>query len=190
MKEYATLGLAKLGLPLLGMIPMHTELYKPTVNQACLRLKGEFIAGSQHKRRRVARIGVGAMSSRNAERLLQPGTLVITPGDREDLIMMILNEGSTPRGHLAGVVLTDGILPPESVMQLIRERSIPFISTTADISSAATTISHMTVKTEVGDRDKIGVIQNLIQEHVQVDRIIDLVQRQDSDSNRQLNLGV
>ena len=72
LKEYATLGLAKLGLPLLGMIPMHTELYKPTVNQACLRLKGEFIAGAQHKRRRIARIGVGAMSSRHADGCSSP----------------------------------------------------------------------------------------------------------------------
>jgi BioD-like phosphotransacetylase family protein len=192
LKEYATLGLAKLGLPLLGMIPMHTELYKPTVNQACLRLKGEFIAGAQHKRRRVSRIGVGAMSCRNAERLFQPGTLIITPGDREDLIMMILNEDSKPttRGHLAGVVLTDGILPPENVMQLIRERSLPFISTSADVSNATTSIGHMTVKTEVGDRDKIGVIQKLIQDHVQVDRIVNLVLRQDRDSTRQLNLGM
>jgi BioD-like phosphotransacetylase family protein len=191
LKEYATLGLAKLGLPLLGMIPMHTELYKPTVNQACLRLKGEFIAGAQHKRRRVARIGVGAMSVHNAGRLLQPGTLIITPGDREDLITMILNDDSLghSRGHLAGVVLTDGILPNESVMAQIRERSIPFISTSADISSAATNIGSMTVKTEVGDRDKIGVIQNLIQEHVQVDRILDLIRRNDVPE-RQLNLGV
>jgi BioD-like phosphotransacetylase family protein len=132
------------------------------------------------------------MSCRNAERLLQPGTLILTPGDREDLIMMILNEESrTPtRGHLAGVVLTDGILPPENVMQLIRERSIPFISTAADVSSATTTFGQMTVKTEVGDRDKIGVIQKLIQDHVQVDRIIDLVRRQDADSQHQLDLGM
>ena len=34
----------------------------------------------------------------------------------------------------------------------------------------------MTVKTEVGDSDKIGVIQKLIHEHVQVDRIVELVQ--------------
>jgi BioD-like phosphotransacetylase family protein len=191
LKEYATLGLAKLGLPLLGMIPMHTELYKPTVNQACLRLKGEFIAGAQHKRRRISRIGVGAMSCRHAERLFQSGTLIITPGDRDDLIMMILDEDvkHSFRGHLAGVVLTDGILPPENVMELIRGRSIPFISTSADVSSATTSIGHMTVKTEVGDRDKIGVIQNLIQDHVEVDRIVDLVQRQDA-SQHQLNLGM
>jgi BioD-like phosphotransacetylase family protein len=192
LKEYATLGLAKLGLPLLGMIPMHTELYKPTVNQACLQLKGEFLAGAQHKRKRIARIGVGAMSSRNAERLLNPGTLIITPGDREDLIMMILNDDSKTmsRNQLAGVVLTDGILPHESMMELIRQRSIPFISTQADVSSATTTIARMTVKTEVGDRDKIGLIQKLIQEHVQVDRIVDLVQRQDPHSALQMSLGV
>jgi BioD-like phosphotransacetylase family protein len=192
LKEYATLGLAKLGLPLLGMIPMHTELYKPTVNQACQRLKGEFLAGSQHKRRRVNRTGVGAMSSRNAERLLQPGTLIITPGDREDLIMMILNEDAknASRGYLAGVVLTDGILPHDSMMDLIRARSIPFISTALDISSATTAIAQMTVKTEVGDRDKIGVIQKLVQDHVQVDRIVDLVQRRESHFDNQLHLGV
>jgi BioD-like phosphotransacetylase family protein len=61
-------------------------------------------------------------------------------------------------------------------MDLIRQRSIPFISTDADVSAAATTIARMTVKTEVGDLDKIGVIQSLIHEHVQVDRIVDLVQ--------------
>ena len=190
LKEYASLGLAKLGLPLLGMIPMHTELFKPTVNQARLRLKGEFIAGAQHKRRRVSRIGVGAMSCKNSEHLLQPGTLIITPGDREDLIMMILNNGDSKflaRGHLAGVVLTDGILPPESVLQMIRERAVPFISTPLDISSATTTIGHMTIKTEVGDGDKIGVIQKLVQDHVQVDRIVDLIQ---ADSSRQLHLGM
>ena len=66
LKEYATLGLAKMGLPLLGIIPLHKELYKPTVNQACLQLKGEFLAGAEHKRRRVARVEVGAMSARNA----------------------------------------------------------------------------------------------------------------------------
>jgi BioD-like phosphotransacetylase family protein len=189
LREYTALGLAKLGLPLLGMIPMHTELYKPTVNQACLRLKGEFIAGAQHKRRRISRIGVGAMSVRNAERLLLPGTLILTPGDREDLIMLALEEESRApaRGYLAGVVLTDGILPSDNIMRLIRERSVPFISTQADISTAATTIGHMTVKTEVGDSDKIEAIQKLVQDHVQVDRIVSLVQ---SSTAHQLNLGM
>jgi BioD-like phosphotransacetylase family protein len=190
LRDYATRGLAKLGLPLLGMIPMHTELWKPTMNQACLRLKGEFIAGAQHKRRRIARVGVGAMSSRNAGRLLQPGTLIITPGDRDDIIELVLNEDARNGGKapLAGVVLTDGILPPEPVLQTIRERALPFVSTQADISSATSAIGHMQVKTEVGDRDKIGAIQALIHDHVDVSRLVDLVHS--SSEVSQLHLGM
>ena len=100
---------------------------------------------------------------------------------------MILNEElPTSRGNLAGVVLTDGILPHDAVMDLIRSRNIPFISTTADVSAAATTIARMTVKTEVGDKDKIGLIQSLIHEHVQVDRIVQLVQ---SPGPKQMHFG-
>ena len=106
--------------------------------------------------------------------------------------MMVLNDDSknASRNQLAGMVLTDGILPHESVMELIKQRSIPFISTPADVSSATTTIARMTVKTEVGDRDKIDLIQKLIQEHVQVDRIVELVQQSDSDSRLQMTLGM
>ena len=101
---------------------------------------------------------------------------------------MVLNEEPpTSRGQLAGVVLTDGILPHGAVMDLIRSRNIPFISTAADVSAAASTISRMTVKTEVGDKDKIGVIQSLIHEHVQVDRMIELVQ---SPGPTQMHLGM
>jgi hypothetical protein len=190
LKDYATRGLAKLGLPLLGMIPLHTELWKPTVNQACLRLKGEFIAGAQHKRRRIARVAVGAMSARNAGKLLQPGTLVITPGDRDDIIDLILSEDARngARSPLAGVVLTDGILPPEPVLQTIRGRTLPFISTQSDISSATSAIGHMQVKTEVGDRDKIGAIQGLIHDYVDVHRLVEMVRG--SQDAAQLDLGV
>ncbi len=144
---------------------------------ACLRLKGEFIAGAQHKRRRIARVGVGAMSPRNAGKLLQPGTLIITPGDREDIIELVLAEDARNGGKapLAGVVLTDGILPPESMLQVIRSRPLPFVSTQLDISSATTAIGHMQVKTEVGDRTRSGAIQGLIHDHVDVDRLVQLV---------------
>ena len=191
LKEYATLGLAKLGLPLLGMIRCTRKLYKPTVNQACLSLRGEFIAGAQHKRRRIARIGVGAMSCRNAERLLQAGTLIITPGDREDLIDMILVEHfkNSSRGQ-PGRRGADGWNPSAGKRPPIDPGSInSFYLHASGYIERGHDIGHMTVKTEVGDRDKIGVIQKLVQEHVQVDRICDLVQK-DAGPSRQLHFGM
>jgi phosphate acetyltransferase len=106
-------------------------------------------------------MGVGAMSARNFAPLLQPGSLIITPGDRSDIIELVLAEdaNSGSRNYLAGMVLTDGILPPEPLLQEMRDRSLPIISTALDISNCTTAIGHMTVKTEVGDSDKIGFIQ-------------------------------
>lgn len=192
LREYTTLGLQKLGLPLLGIMPIQTELYKPTVNQVCLQIKGEFLAGAEHKRRRVSKVRIGAMSTRNAEALISQGSLILAPGDREDLIMMVLNAMNNPgnRIQVAGMVLTNGILPHESVMTLIRQRSVPFIATPSDVSSVATAIAHMTVKTEVGDADKIGMIQKLIQEHVDVDRIISLVQQRAVAESNQMPLAL
>ena len=63
-----TVLIAKLGLPLLGMIPMNTELYKPTVNQACLRIKGEFVGEG------TAGFGVG-----------EDGEALSTEGEGEEL---------------------------------------------------------------------------------------------------------
>jgi BioD-like phosphotransacetylase family protein len=77
-----------------------------------------------------------------------------------------------PREHLAGMVLTNGILPHSSVMELIRQRDLPVITTRADVSTAATAIARMTIKIEVGDRDKIGLIQRIISENVNVEEII------------------
>ncbi len=82
----------------------------------------------------------------------------------------------------------DGHVEQGRVLQTIRERALPFISTHADISSATTAIGHMQVKTEVGDRDKIGAIQTLIHDHVNVNRLVELV-RTSADFS-QLRLGV
>ncbi len=93
----------------------------------------------------------------------------------------------------ADVILSDNSLPSYSAteaVKLIRQRSIPFISTRADVSSATTTLARMTVKTEVGDSDKIGLIQKLVQEHVQVDRILELIQKDGGSPSHQLHLGV
>ncbi|NJK90848.1 MAG: AAA family ATPase [Blastochloris sp.] len=47
---YAEKGLARLGLPLLGIVPLHLELRKPTLNQIAQALDGEFVAGEKFKR--------------------------------------------------------------------------------------------------------------------------------------------
>jgi BioD-like phosphotransacetylase family protein len=172
LMEFVEKGLSRLGLPLLGAIPLHQELRKPTLNQICQQIQGEFIAGADHKRRHAGKIIIGAMSARHAENFVEPGTLIITPGDRDDLILACLSHSHKLP---TGLVLAGGLVPQGGVLDLIRERNVPCIVAQFDSFAITTAINRMTVKTEVGDRNKIELIQSLIDTHVQVDRIMQIV---------------
>jgi BioD-like phosphotransacetylase family protein len=176
IRTYAERGLARMGLPLLGVIPLSHELRRPTINQVALQLKGEFLSGAEHKRRRVSRVIIGAMSSKNAESFFEAGTLIITPGDREDIILAAVGWNQTHTQAVTGLVLTGGLVPQDGVMAMVREKGLPVVSCKADSYSAASAINKMTVKTEVGDRDKIALIQKLIDENVNVNAILSAAQ--------------
>ncbi|HSI83878.1 MAG: phosphotransacetylase family protein [Candidatus Methylacidiphilales bacterium] len=173
--EFAARGLERMGLPLLGVVPLHQELRKPTLNQVCHQIRGEFLAGADLKRRRVSKVIIGAMAPARVVRHLQPGAVVITPGDRDDLVHALLQVETSQPGSLSGVVLTGDLSLPQSLLDMLEQRcSLPIISSKYDIYAIASAINHMQVKTEVGDRDKISLIQELIHQNVQVEKIIQL----------------
>ena len=172
---YVEEGLARLGLPLLGAIPFNPELRKPTLNQVCQSLNGQFLAGAEHKRRRVGKVVIGAMSSYQVDKFIEPHSLLITSGDREDMILtatQTYRSGSDKKGRLAGVILVDGTLPSPGVLRFICQYDLPYISCACDSYTAASRINRMTVKTEASDGEKISLIQELVEQHVSIDRII------------------
>lgn len=172
---YAEKGLKRLGLPLLGIVPLHLELRKPTLNQISQALHGEFVAGERFKRRRVGRFTIATSSSRNAEVYFEPHSVLITAGDREDMILAILGgAGEGAEAKIAGVILTQGYLPQPGLLKIMKSKQVPFISVKHDSFAVATRISQMSVKTEPGDSEKIDLIQTLIENHVDIDRIVKL----------------
>ncbi|PTY01055.1 hypothetical protein DB346_14605 [Verrucomicrobia bacterium LW23] len=170
--EFAEKGLARMGLPLLGVVPLHQELRKPTLNQVCHQIRGEFLAGSDLKRRRVSKVIIGAMAPPRVIRHLQPGAVVITPGDRDDLVHTLLQVETAQPGSLSGVILTGELSLPPSLVDMLQTATLPIINSKYDIYAIASAINHMQVKTEVGDRDKIQLIQELIFKNVKVETII------------------
>jgi hypothetical protein len=170
---YVEEGLSRLGLPLLGVMPLNQELRKPTLHQVCQQLNGEFLAGAEHKRRRVGKVVIGAMSSYQVDKYLEPNSLLITSGDREDMILTATQAyRSQKRPNLAGIVLVDGVLPSPGVLRFICQYDLPYIACSCDSYTAATRITRMTVKTEAADREKIALIQQLVEGHVKIDHII------------------
>ena len=173
--EFARRGFARLGIELLGGIPADLMLGHPTLGQVCRAVNGEFINARASSRRLARKVLIGDMETGHLLTHFQPGTLVITPGDREDVVLAAISVvGQHARG-LCGIVLSSDLRPNESVMRLLQESELPAITSPLDSYSIASRIHSMTIKTLPGDTEKITRIQELIEQHVDVDRLLALL---------------
>jgi BioD-like phosphotransacetylase family protein len=186
--DFARRGLARLGIDLVGCIPDEHVLSDPELTQICESCDGEFLhPPDTYAMRRVQHVIIGAMSSGNVVDEFRPGTLVITPGDREDIILAALSsrmlvDGGSHAGPgddvkkdplVVGVVLSGGIRPHASILELIQASEIPVIVSELDSFAVASNINSMIVKTLPGDTEKIGRIQSLVETYVEVDRLLE-----------------
>ncbi len=171
--DFARRGFERLGIELLGSIPADALLTHPTLGQVCKAVKGEFINAKASSRRLVRHALIGDMASGHLLSLFKPGTLLISPGDRDDVVLAALSHsGKHPRG-ICGLVMSSGHRPHENVMNLLRESDLPVITSNLDSYSIASKLNAMTVKTLPGDNEKIQRIQSLVEQHVNVARIIE-----------------
>jgi len=177
--DFARRGLARLGIDLLGVLPIEPILVKPTLHQIAERIHGAFVSGNRScGRRHVSKVIVGAMTPANLLPQFKTGTLVITPGDREDVILAAIASHHPEEGQplpLAGFVLSADHLPHDNIMEQLRASGIPAISSKLDTYTVASLIHSMTVKTTPGDHQKIEIIQQMVEKHVEIDRMLEKI---------------
>jgi BioD-like phosphotransacetylase family protein len=173
VSDFARRGFKRKGLELLGVLPHERLLPKPTMELIREELDAELLSGSEQLRNLVEDVVVGAMSSQNAISHFKRGVLLITPGDREDLIV---TAGTAMAGknaeRLAGIVLTGNLRPNQTALKVIREMSIPVLLTEQDSYEVASAVHDLTVKTRPADAEKILVIRDLIAKNVDLGKIL------------------
>ncbi|MEP2238817.1 MAG: AAA family ATPase, partial [Maribacter sp.] len=104
---------------LVGTIPVNTILGSPTLKEIAQELDANILFGEDYINNQVGSFSVGAMQLRNYITHLKDDSLVITPGDRADIILGALQANiSTNYPSLSGIVLTGGLLPEESIIKL------------------------------------------------------------------------
>jgi len=170
--DFARRGLKRKGLELLGVIPHQRMLSSPTLNLIREELDAEMLNTSTHWHNLVDDVVVGAMSVQNAIRFFKPGVLLITPGDREDLVLAAATVAGKER-KLAGVVLTGNLRPGKNALKAIQEMQFPVLLARDDSYEVASTVHDLIVKTRPDDTQKIELIRNLIAEHVDVEKILE-----------------
>lgn len=170
--EFVSKGLKRKGLELLGVIPHHEVLSRPTLHLICEELNAELLNKPKQMGNMVEEIIIGAMSVHNATRFFKPGVLVIIPGDRDDILLGAAAELCANDVALAGIVLTGNLRPPDNVLKVIRELPFPVLLAKKDSYSVASQVHDMIVKTRPDDTAKIQLIRDLIAKHVNVKAIL------------------
>jgi len=176
VREYAGKGLERHGIPLLGVLPKKRILSSPNLSQVVKEIKGKWVNGKLHgMKQRINRVVIGAMTPSHMIDYISEGTLIITPGDREDVLLWaIATAGLGGLQSISGIILTRDISPHPKIMEMLSETDIPLITVDRDSYEVASQINNMTVKTEPQDIDKIPVIKKMVQENVDMDRILNV----------------
>ena len=131
--DIVTKGLKK-ELPkdiLIGAIPLNPILGNPTIKEIVEVLDGKVLFGEKYLNNQAGHFGVGAMQLRNYLTHMKKDGLVITPGDRADIILGALQANlSANYPTVSGMILTGDLVPEASIIKLIEGLSdvVPIIS--------------------------------------------------------------
>jgi len=159
------------------VVPEVDLLQAPTVGEAIAACDGELIAGDPLLLGREA-LGflVAAMTLPNVLERLTSGALLITPGDRADVLLGVLLatvSGTLPA--VAGVVLTGGLRPPDPVLRLIEglPQPPPVALTSHDTYETATLAGAVLGRITVESRAKIETALAVFERRVDGDRLLE-----------------
>lgn len=116
---------------LIFTIPNIKTLASPRVGDVAEALNARVLYGTNQLNRHVENFGVAAMQIPNVLSRIADGEMVITPGDRADVIvacLSALSSSSMPR--IAGMILTGGLMPEASILKLIEgyHNALPILS--------------------------------------------------------------
>jgi hypothetical protein len=175
--SYLSRALDRVGLPLLAVIPHRPPLLHPTMRQVRDALNAEVLNGDKNLRHSVNHIVIGAMTPHHALHYFQTDCLVVTPGDRDDLVLTAISLASTAeRPHkrpIAGLVLTGGIRPRKNILQVIQRTSIPVLFSSEDTYHVASILHDMMVKIRPEEEAKIQLIQHMYERYFNLARFVE-----------------
>jgi len=159
---------------LVNVIPIIQSLNNPTVKEIGKAIGAKILFGKDNINNQSASFKVGAMQLRNYLTHLEENSLIITPGDRADIILGALQANiSTNYPKISGIVLTGGILPDEPIIKLIEGLSqiVPILSAKEGTFEIANKIGGVRSHMYAGNKRKIGTSLNIFDKYVELEKL-------------------
>jgi len=155
----------------LAVVPCSVDLAAPRVLDVAQALKARVVFAGEIRTRRVSDVGLCAATVPNALRAMRPGALIITPGDRSDIMMAaaLSVQSGTP---LAGVLFTGGHDPDPRVVRLCRkalDTGLPVLAVDESSYRAAAHVSGMNTEIPADDPDRIERTMNYVADRIDLE---------------------
>lgn len=151
---------------LLGLIPWNNTLSAPRTYDIVNYLGANYLNQGNVKKRRVMEIILGVSTLSNICTKLKPGSLLLVAGDRENIV---LGAGMASLGgiNLAGIVLTDGMLPKAEILQFCKSAmltGLPMITTQGSLYKTAAALDNMNNEIPLDDTERMDITISYIAE--------------------------
>lgn len=167
-------GLERKGLKTYGVMPYKKFLSTPTVSEIIDRVDGRVLCCKDKIYATADKVLVGAMEPHEALHYIENGSLIITPGDREDIILAAAGMHLSHENeiNIPGIVLSGDIMPNNEILTLVKKAGIPVILAKGDTYAVASRIHDMSIKIKPEDKLKISTVIKMVEEYVDIERII------------------
>jgi len=161
---------------IVNAIPINSVLAHPSIKEIVDTFDAKVLFGEVYINNQAGHFSVGAMQLHNYLIHLEENSLVITPGDRADIILGALQANiSDNYPSISGIVLTAGLLPEDSIIKLIEGLSdvVPIISVKGGTFSVTNGIGNIKSQIYAENTEKITTSIKDFEQYVKVDTLIE-----------------
>ncbi len=141
----------------LGLLSWNPILNAPRVLDVHRYLDTGIINEGELEERRISKISICALTVRNVIHTLVPGALIVTPGDRED-ILMAASMAAMNGIPLAGIILTGNLLPKNRILELCKpalQTGLPVLLSSYNTFSTAKALDNMDIEVHIDDTQRM-----------------------------------
>jgi phosphate acetyltransferase len=156
---------------ILAVIPEDKGLLNPTMKEIYEQLGGKLLFGEDQLSNQVDNFVTGAMQVPNFLNHVSENVLIVTPGDRGDIIICAL-QANISRNYpkVAGIVLTAGSEPEEPIVRMIDglDTVIPIIAVKTGTFKTTTELGAIKSSITADNKKKIQLAIDLFEKCVDV----------------------
>ena len=159
---------------IVNAIPLISNLKNPTLNEIAGFINAKVLFGKDKLNNQSSSFKVGAMQLENYLNFLEQDCLIITPGDRSDIILGALQANiSSNYPSISGIVLTGGLVPNASINKLIDGLKFiaPILSVKEGTFEVANKIGAMRTHMFAENEEKILLAINTFEKYCDVEKL-------------------